>query len=444
MSNNTSQNTAVVSSNDIYTYKELSIDKLKHEYEITVSGEHIKQKVDSELQKIAQTAKLPGFRVGKTPYELIIKNYKNTALESTLNDVLDYCSGDLMQKIKIESHIYPKIDVVSLPNLDAEDEKSSLVYKLSFESMPEVPVIDLDKINLKKLEVKVEEDDIKEYIDSIKVKFPNFVSVDDASYQAKSGDNLTIDFEGRIRGKLFKGGSSKNFSAKLGSNKFIGGFEDQLIGMKKGETKNFELQFPENYQQFAGQKVDFFVQVNDIQVVKEFANDDDMAKNIGFEDYSSLVSHAKQVISDQCDKMTDLLMKKQLFDCLDVDYNFDIPTNVVYQEQQRIKGEMDDQDNSYEEAEKRVKLAMLFMKFSTEHKISLDSEDIFNVILKQYASGDISLSKAMNYYKLDRQFQELVRGQALESKVTNYMMEKINKEQQTVSVKELKELFDNI
>ncbi|HCE59266.1 MAG TPA: trigger factor, partial [Wolbachia sp.] len=330
MSNNTSQGTAVVSSNDIYTYKELSIDKLKHEYEITVNGEHIKQKVDSELQKIAQTAKLPGFRVGKTPYELIIKNYQNTALESTLNDVLDYCSGDLMQKIKIESHIYPKIDVVSLPNLDAEDEKSSLVYKLSFESMPEVPVIDLDKINLKKLEVKVEEDDIKEYIDSIKVKFPNFVSVDDASYQAKSGDNLTIDFEGRIRGKLFKGGSSKNFSAKLGSNKFIGGFEDQLIGMKKGETKNFELQFPDNYQQFAGQKVDFFVQVNDIQVIKEFASDDDMAKDIGFKDYSSLMDHAKQVISDQCDKMTDLLMKKQLFDCLDVDYNFDIPTNVVY------------------------------------------------------------------------------------------------------------------
>jgi len=443
MSNNTSQSTAVISSNDIYTYKELSIDKLKHEYEITVSGEHIKQKVDSELQKIARTAKLPGFRVGKTPYELIIKSYKNTALESTLNDVLDYCSGDLMQKIKIESHIYPKIDVVSLPNLDAEDEKSNLVYKLSFESMPEVPVIDLDKINLKKLEVKVEEDDIKEYIDSIKVKFPNFTSVDDASYQAKSGDNLTIDFEGRIRGKLFKGGSSKNFSAKLGSNKFIGGFEDQLIGMKKGETKNFELQFPENYQ-FAGQKVDFFVKVNDIQVVKEFANDDDMAKNIGFEDYSALVNHAKQVISDQCDEMTDLLMKKQLFDCLNVDYNFDIPTNVVNQEQQRIKGEMNDPDNSYKEAEKRVKLAMLFMKFSAEHKISLSTEDIFNVIASQYASGDISLSKAMNYYKLDRQFQELVRGQALESKVTNYMMKKINTEQQTVSVKELKELFNNI
>lgn len=114
--------------------------------------------------------------------------------------------------------------------------------------MPEVPVIDLDKINLKKIEAKIEEEDIKEFIDSIKTKFPNFASVDDASYQAKDGDKLIIDFEGRIRNKLFQGGSSKNFAVNLGSGTFINGFEDQLTGMKKGETKNFKLKFPENYQ----------------------------------------------------------------------------------------------------------------------------------------------------------------------------------------------------
>lgn len=445
MSSDTFQNTAIIGSEDIYTYRELNIDKLKHEYEIIVSGEHIKQKVDSELQKIAQTAKLPGFRVGKTPYELVIKNYRNTALESTLNDVIDYCSENLMQKIKVQSHIYPKIDIVSLPNLDEKGEKSNLVYKLSFESMPEVPAIDLDKINLKELEVKIEEDDVKEHINSISVKIPNFVSVNDPSYQAKNGDKLTIDFEGRIRGKLFKGGSSKNFSAKLGSNAFISDFEDQLIGMRTGETKNFELQFPENYPQFAGQRVNFFVQVNDIQIIKEFTSDDDMAKAMGFGDYSALVDYTKKIISDQCKEMIDLLMRKQLFDCLDANYNFDVPTNVVNQEQKRVKEEtQDDQDKSHKEAERRVKLAMLLMKFSTEHKISVSHEDIFNVILNQYVSRDTPLDKAMNYYRSEKRFQELVRGQALEYKVAGYMIEKVSKEQQTVSVKELKELFDNI
>lgn len=103
--------------------------------------------------------------------------------------------------------------------------------------MPEVPMIDLDKINLKKIEAKIEEEDIKEFIDSIKTKFPNFASVDDASYQAKDGDKLIIDFEGRIRNKLFQGGSSKDFAVNLGSGTFINGFEDQLTGMKKEKQR---------------------------------------------------------------------------------------------------------------------------------------------------------------------------------------------------------------
>lgn len=115
---------------------------------------------------------------------------------------------------------------------------------------------------------KIEEEDIKEFIDSIKTKFPNFASADDASYQAKDGDKLIIDFEGRIRNKLFQSESSKNFAVNVGSGTFINGFEDQLTGTKKGEPKDFKLQFPENYQaiSLAGQEADFSVRDNEIQI----------------------------------------------------------------------------------------------------------------------------------------------------------------------------------
>ncbi|MDD9332010.1 MAG: trigger factor [Wolbachia sp.] len=447
MSNNIPQNTAEAdTSNDIYTYKELNIDKLKHEYEITVSSEYIKQKVNLRIQEIAENARISGFRAGKTPYDLVMKNYGNKALEYVLNNTVDYCSADLVEKIKVESHIYPKVDVVSLPDLNAEDEKGNFVYKLSFESMPEVPAIDLDKINLKKIEAKIEEDDIKEFIDSIKEKFPNFVSVDDTSYQAKNGDRLIINFEGRIRKKLFKGGSSKNFSINLGSGTFINGFEDKLIGMKKEETKNFKLPFPDNYQvsSLAGQEADFSVRVNDIQVIKGFESDDDLAKNLRFENHSLLVDYARKIISDQCSEMRDLLIKKQLFDFLDTDYNFDLPTDIVRQEQQRVERELNNQNDSYKEAERRVKLAMLFMKFSTERKISVTQNDIFNVIVNKYVSKNTNFDTVLKHFRSDRQFQELIRGQALEYKVTDYIIEKVNKEEQVASVKELKELFDNI
>lgn len=312
--------------------------------------------------------------------------------------------------------------------------------------MPEVPMIDLDKINLKKIEAKIEEEDIKEFIDSIKTKFPNFASVDDASYQAKDGDKLIIDFEGRIRNKLFQGGSSKNFAVNLGSGTFINGFEDQLTGMKKGETKDFKLKFPENYQaiSLAGQEADFSVRVNEIQIAKDFENDDEIARSIGFKDYSLLISHAKKMIGDQCTEMRNLLIKKELFDYLDANYSFDLPTDIVKQEQQRMEGELGAQNDSRKEAEKRVKLAMLFMKFSAEHKISLTQNDVLNVIVNQYVSKDVPFDRVLKHFESSKQFQELVRGQALEYKVTDYIIEKVSKEEQIASVKELKELFDNI
>ncbi|KLT23206.1 trigger factor, putative [Wolbachia endosymbiont of Armadillidium vulgare str. wVulC] len=447
MSNNAPQNIVEPdASNDMYTYKELSVGKLRHEYEITVSGDYIKQKVNSRLQEIAENAKSPGFRAGKMPYDLVVANYKNEALEYVMNNAIDHCSSDLIKKIEVKFHIYPRVDVISLPSLSKENEEGNFVYKLSFESMPEVPVIDLDKINLRKIEVKIEEGDIKGFIDSTKIKFPSFISVEDASYQAKDGDKLIIDFEGRIRNKLFQGGSSKNFAVNLGSGTFINGFEDQLTGMKKGETKNFKLKFPEDYQviSLAGQEADFFVRVNKIQVVKDFESDDEIAKGIGFQDYSALISHAKKVISGQCTEMRNLLIKKELLDYLDANYNFDLPIEIVKQEQQRVQKEMGIQDDPCKEAGKRVKLAMLFMKFSAEYKISLTQNDILNVIVNQYVSKDVQFDRVLKHFKSDKQFQELVRGQALEYKVTDYIIEKVNKEEQIVSVKELKELFDNI
>ncbi|QKX01767.1 trigger factor [Wolbachia endosymbiont of Cruorifilaria tuberocauda] len=432
-------------SSSIYTYKELGVDKLEHRYEISVSSDYIKQKIGSRLQEIAKNAKLPGFRSGKMPYSLVVTNYKSEALEYVVNNMIDYCSVDLMKKIGVKSHVCPKIDIVSLPNLSKKYEEGNFVYRLSFELMSEVPVIDLGKINLKKIETKIEEEDIKDFIESIRIKFPDFISVDDASYQAKSGDKLTIDFKGRIRNKLFRGGSNKNFKVTLGSGTFINGFDDQLIGMKKGEAKSFKLKFPEDYQaiSLAGQEADFSVLVNDIQVVQGFRSDDEIAKKMGFEDYSLLRNYAKKIVGDQCEEMGGLLIKKELFDYLDTSYNFDLPMDIVKQEQQRVAMELNYKGNSYKEAERRVKLAVLFIKFSTENKISLTQDDILSVI-NQYVKKNMPFDKVVRYFKSSKQFQKLVEGQALEHKVTDYILKKVNKKEQIVSVKELKKLFDDI
>ncbi|MDN5247791.1 MAG: trigger factor [Wolbachia endosymbiont of Tyrophagus putrescentiae] len=442
MSDSVSQSMESVNSNDIYTYTE-DVDGLEHKYEIIVNGQYIKQKVDSELQVVAKTAQLPGFRAGKTPYELIIKNYRDEVFRRILNEVIDYCYNDLIGRVKVKLPVNPKIDVMSLPDLDVDDERANLICKVSFELIPEVPVVELDKISLKEFEADIQESDVKEFIDSIKVDFPHFMSVDDSSYQARIGDNLIIDFEGRIRGKIFKGGNGKNFSIKLGSGTFIGGFEDQLVGMKKGEKKVFELQFPKDYHvdSLAEQEATFSVQVNDVQVIKEFSDDDEMARSMGFKDYSALVNYSKHVISSESKGMTNMLLTKELFNYLDATYDFDLPAHVVNQEQKRLGSKLED---SYKEAKRRVKLAMLLMKLGEERKILLSDDDIVSMLRDQYVSAEVSLEKALNRYKSDWGFRESVNGYALELKVTGYILENVSKEKQVISVKELKEMFNNV
>ncbi|MCV3769795.1 MAG: trigger factor, partial [Wolbachia pipientis] len=174
-------------------------------------------------------------------------------------------------------------------------------------------------------------------------------------------------------------------------------------------------------------------------------NNDEVAKKMGFENYSLLKDYAKKTISDHCKKMEEFLIKKELFDYLDANYNFGLPMDIVKQEQQKIKEELlSPKDDSCKEAKRRVKLAVLFMKFSTEHKISLTQNDILSVVMKRYTNKDMPFDKVVKYLNSNKQFHGLVEGQALEDKVTDYIIEKVNKREQIVSVRELKKLFNNI
>ncbi|WP_333022940.1 trigger factor [Wolbachia endosymbiont of Pentidionis agamae] len=445
---------------NVYSYEEVSSKKLNREYEVRVTNEHIRKSVDIKLKEIASNTQLPGFRLNKQDiessesiwemhYNLLLENYKDKALEYAIRDVIDNCLSDLIKKKFVKLYTHPEVNVILFPSWESGIINGDLVYRLSFDVMPEVPVLDINNIALKKFEVKIEENDIKEFIDSIKVKFPNFLPINDTSYNIKSGDKVVIDYEGRVRGKLFKGGNGKAFTLVLGSGKVLSNFEDQLIGMKVGEGKSFKLRFPDDYHiiSVAGQEADFFVQVSDIQVINDFKNDEEVAKSIGFENYSTLVSYAKKAVISQCNEINSIIMKKELFDQIDNNYNFDLPEKLVRQEQERVNQEKannsSESSDNIKEAERRVKLAMLFMKFSTDQKIFITQEDILSVI-KQYVNDRVRMEDVLKRLRSNKQFGELVKGQALEYKVTDFIIKNVHKENKTVSVKELKNYYDNI
>ncbi len=441
--------------NDFYTYRKLNTDQFKYEYEITVSSQYIKQATDSELKKIAKNVKLPGFRAGKAPYDLVVSNYKREAVERALNDAIEHCSDDLIQKNKMERYTNPKVKIVSLPNVNAKNEEGNLVYRLSFNFTPEVPLtevplIDVSKINLNTFKLHIEESDIKEFIDNIKGSVPNFISVNDDLYQAQSGDRMTIDFEGRIRGKIFKGGSYKNYTLDLGSSDFIvNGLENKLIGLKKGETKTFQLRFPEDHavESLAGQEADFFVHVIDIKIRGKFENYDDLAKAMDLAGSAELREHVKKVITLQCQHIMEPLIKEQLFKHLDIEYHFDLLEDLIKVELQRAHA--DKELEPEKEARKRAKFVMLFMKFCIEHKFKLTNDDCMAAALKYHKETQYKNNKFIDYNELNTFLRKnldslhMFEGIALEYKVTHYIIERANKEQQDISVKALVELFDN-
>lgn len=428
-----------------YSCKEIHKEGLEQKYEITVNNKYVESQLDDKLSEISKHAKSPGFRVGKVPRHIIVKNYGEEAKKEVIRDVINKCADDYIKKNKLNSLVSSNIEVISVPDSNGQND---LIYKLSLEVMPEVPLIDLNTINVKSFDLKIEDSDVKEFISSIKSKSYNFISASD-DYKIADGDQVTIDFEGQIRGKLFKGGSGKNFTAEVGSGQFLADFDRNLIGMKKGEVKEFEFKIPENYGvvSLSGKEAVFHVEVKDVLVRTSLDKDDELAKSNGFEDITKFADHITKRINLECNDMKSILMRKDLFDQIDKNYDFELPNTIVRQELEKIQ-KLKDKDNTIDytsEAKRRVKLGMLLMRCAQENKISVNYEDILSVILKQYVNEHSPIEDVLKLLKSNRKFYETVSGQAIEDKVVGYIMEKANKEEkQVISVKELKELFNTI
>ncbi|WP_339045783.1 trigger factor [Candidatus Mesenet endosymbiont of Agriotes lineatus] len=428
-----------------YSCKEVYKEGLEQKYEITVSNKYIESQLGNKLSEISKYAKSPGFRVGKVPYHIIVKNYGEEAKQEVIRDIINKCADDYIKKNKFNSLVSSNIEVVSAPDLN---EQKDLIYKLSLEVMPEVPLIDPSIISVKSLEVKIEDSDVKELVSSIKSKSYSFVSTP-SDHKIVDGDRVTIDFEGQIRGKLFKGGSAKNFVVDVGSSQLLSDFSHNLIGMKKGGTKSFTLKFPEDYKiiSLAGKEAKFYVEVKDVLVHVALDKDDELAKNNGFEDITKFTDYITEKINLECNYMKLMVMRKDLFGQIGKSYDFELPNTVVGQEEEKIQ-KLKDKDSTIDytsEAKRRVKLGMLLMRCAQENKISVNHEDILSVILKQYVTEHSPIEDVLKLLKSNRKFYEAVSGQAIEDKVVDYIMEKANKEEkQVISVKELKELFNAI
>jgi len=263
--------------------------KNKHEFTIKIDGEEWEKAQDVAFQKRNKNAKIAGFRPGKAPKDVFIKHYgKESLYFDAADSLLNVAYSKMLEKEKVIPVVEPKVDIKSI-------DETGIEYIFTVITKPEVKIKKYKKLGVKKEEVKVTKEEINHEIEHLLDRYTELVTKEKG--KVEKGNIVVIDFEGFKDGKAFEGGKGENYSLEIGSNTFIPGFEDQVIGMKTGESKDINVTFPEDYgeKSLAGKPVVFKVKVNEIKEKQTRELDKDFFEDLGMDGVDSKESLEKEI-----------------------------------------------------------------------------------------------------------------------------------------------------
>ena len=347
-----------------------SDNKSVKEITIKIDGEAWEKALDKAYKKASSKAKIDGFRPGKAPKSVFLKKY---GIESLFFDASEYCIEDAYKKLLDENK---DLEIVAQPNVDIKsiDEKGvEYVFKLTLK--PEFKLGEYKNLDVKKEKVTVTKEEIKEAVDNMREQYKENI-VKEAAIE--NGDIAIIDFEGFKDDVAFEGGKGENYSLTIGSNTFIPGFEEQLIGMKAGEEKDINVTFPEDYhaEELKGQPVVFKVKVNEVKEIKLPELDKDFFDDLGMEGIDSKESLEKQLKEnikarkdrDAEDKYIDALLEE-----IGKNTEIEIPEAMVDEEAHRMVHQFADH------------IAMQGINIEQFYKLTNSSEEVLKEKYKEDA-----------------------------------------------------------
>lgn len=417
-------------------------DKLKRTMNVVVPFSTISTQVEKRVAELSKTVKMAGFRPGKVPAAVIKKNYGDSVMADAVERAVQETSQKAIEENKFRPAMRPKVDVKQF------EEGKDLEYSLEFEVLPDVPEVDFGKITLEEWQTDITDKDLNEGLERLASQMKQYEKVDRA---AKEGDAVIIDFVGKLDGTPFEGGTGKDTQLVIGSNYFIPGFEEKLIGAKAGEKRSLDLTFPKEYHSpaLAGKATVFDVTVNEVRGAKEGKIDDELAKQVGFESLDKLKEMMRKQFESDYGGLTRTRLKKDLFDHLDNTLNFDIPETMLDSEFNSIWGQFK-QSPEYKDAakkksdaelekeykrmaERRVRLGILLAAIGDKEKIDVAPEDLKQAVFAQARQYPGQERQVVEFYQKNPQAVDSLRGPLLEEKVVDYVLEKVKKKTKKVS-----------
>ena len=430
---------------------ELKSESLKKEYTVVIPAADFEKEVDAKINQIAKTTKIPGFRPGKAPKEMLKQKYRASVLGEVLDETVRNATEEVIKSNKLNPVMMPNIKVTKF-----EDGKD-IEFTLTVELMPEIKIGDLSAIKLEKLMAEVPAEEVEKALNYIAQSRRETVKVEEDRAAAK-GDTVVIDFTGSIDGVEFQGGKGNNYPLELGSNSFIPGFEDQLIGKKAGDKVDVNVTFPENYhaKDLAGKASVFAVEIKELRAAKEVEINDEFAKSLGEESLDKLKAAIAERIKGDYEAASKMKLKRQLLDNLDNEYKFDVPAGLVdaeyksivdQYEQAKKYNQLDESEKNKSEEEllaeykdiavRRVKLGLLLSEIGKDAKVTITPDDINKAIMNEAKKYPGQEKAVFDYYLKNKQAIEALKAPVFEEKIVDYVIGKSNVSEKIVSIEEL-------
>ncbi len=432
--------------------KETTNDGLKRAYQVTIPASDIEAKINAEVKKIAPQVRMPGFRPGKVPANLVRKMHGEQLHAQVVNETVRTSVDSLMKEKKLRPAMQPQVSFD-----EGYEQGQDATLDVELEVLPEVEAPETDGFELERLTVPVTDEQVDETLNNIAGQQKSYKDAP-KTRKAAEGDQIIVDFTGSIDGEEFEGGKAEGAPLVLGSGQFIPGFEEQLTGVKTGDEKTITVTFPEDYaaEHLAGKEAQFAVTVQQVKIEDEGKIDDDFAKSLGLESLDKLKELVRGQLEQESSGLTRTQMKRQLLDKLAAGHDFAVPAGMVDAEfeqiwtqlqQEATKDENPDQamkeiegekDDYRRIAERRVRLGLLLSAIGQKNGVEVSGQEMSMLIqqaAQQYREED--RQRFMQLIQTEPMAAAQLRAPLYEDKVVDFLFSKAEITDREVTREEL-------
>jgi trigger factor len=430
---------------------------LKRGYNVVVPASELASKVDEKLVNARPEIEMKGFRKGKVPMALLKKQYGQRLMGEAMQESIDGAMAKHFEDTGDRPAAQPAIKMTNEDWKDGDD----IHVEMSYEALPVIPDVDLKSIKLSKMVTKADKASVKEALANLAETAQDFEDRKKGS-KAKDGDQVTIDFLGRVDGDIFEGGTGEDYPLVLGSNSFIPGFEDQLVGVKVDDNVDVKVTFPAEYgaENLAGKDAIFECTVKVIKAPKAAKINDELATKFGADNLEGLKSQITERLEEEYAGAARSVQKRALLDVLAGMVSFELPPSLLeaeagqiahqlwHEENPEVKGhdhpEITPTDEHNMLAERRVRLGLLLADLGQKAEIQVTDAEMTQAIMNQARQYPGQEREFFEFVQKDQQMQQQMRAPLFEDKVVDYVFELSTISESEVSKEELQKAVESL